>query len=388
MRPLWELATTRTIAEHLRLQGSSDEAAYSAAALVTRALDRHFGLQRMLSGRTLTDRLDLDDPEKVPAQFIAAMHAFWGLAGGPGERRRLLEIAQASLLRGGGLEAKAAGLLASETRSMASVWGRLGEVWQSGTWGLGGLGGFSSGFGALRDEMAASGATVLAAYDRLVAASRERKAVVEKFQTWAKWMEWYTGRIDGIWGPLTEAAFARSVPMAEGRLSELRDTVALKPAMGLEEGLSDTALAAAGIAVLVTRDIWLVEHPEMLTKVVPAMPAEPEYVPGGASQVVVTYPKDGTVTSSTPLPGGGSQVVISYPKAEGAGTGAETEISVPVPAPEDILAEVAQVARPRRGPSADQLVAGGVILAGGTIVVLSVLARRRRRQSLSEAVKR
>ncbi len=381
MRPLWELVTARGIAEHLRLEGSSDAAAYSAAALVTRALDRHFGFQRLLAGSAFVDRADVDDPEKAPAQFLAAKRSFWAAfgGGGPVERRRLLELAQASLLRGGSREAQAAAVLAADTRSMEGTWGRLGAVWESGTWGLAGLGAVSA-FGGLRDEMAASGATVLAAYDRLVAASREREALVEKFQTWAKRLEWYTGRLDGDWGPLTEAAFGRAVPDAVGRLSELRDTIALKPPMGLEEGLSDTALAAAAIAVLITRDLWLADHPELLAKTVePVVPVDPAYLPGGAAQVVVSYPKaERPVVTS--LPGGGSQVTISYPKTDGSGT--TTEVSVPVPASDTILAEVATVARPRR-PSSDQWIAGGAVLAVGTIVVLSVLARRRQRRRLA-----
>ena len=39
------------------------------------------------------------------------------------------------------------------------------------------------------------------------APSSKDKNEVAKFQTWAQKQGWYTGRVDGMWGPLSQAAW-------------------------------------------------------------------------------------------------------------------------------------------------------------------------------------
>ena len=306
MRPLWERTTTWGIADHLRRQGlGTDAAAYNVAALIVRALDRHAGLAAEMARYTFIEPADVDDPGKTSPRYIAAMQQFWASVGTPAgaERNKLLEIAEASALRGGRWEATAAATLAQDARTIEAAFGPLGKVWAAGE-----SGGEWSGFGALRDEMALTGnADVLAAYDRLAAAGRDRAAVVKQFQTWAKILEWYAGRVDGVWGPLTEAAFLRAVPMAAGRLAVLRDVIPLRGVF--TEGTA-AASDARSIGLLITRDLWLGSNPSKLAAEAPASPP-PE---GGG--VVVSYPKAETATASL-TPSGGSQIVVTYPKIEG-----------------------------------------------------------------------
>lgn len=370
-RPLWERTTTWGIANHLRYQGvGTDEAAYSLAALIVRDLDRRAGLSAEMSKYAFTSPIDVDDPEKTSPKYIAVMQRFWGSVSLPNpkaERNKLLNIALASALKSGPQETKAAKELAQEARLVEPVMGKLGqEEWTTGpVW---------EGLGALRDEMALTkDANILAAYDRLVAANRDRAAVVKVFQTWAKNLEWYTGRIDGVWGPKTEAAFLRAVPMASARLSELRDVVPLRGVFVSAPTIM--ASDAQAIALLITRDIWLGQNPSKLAAEVPyAPPAPPTPPEGGGGSVVVTYPKAEAATS-TPTPGGGSQIVVSYPKAEG---GPPDQVAVNLPPPGEI---VAAEPLPSTGLSRDWLIGGGLVL-GGVLIMGAAWWLSRRQQPM------
>jgi hypothetical protein len=371
-RPLWERTTTWGIANHLRYQGvGTDEAAYSLAALIVRDLDRRTGLSAEMAQYAFTSPLDVDDVTRTSPKYLAVMQRFWSLVGLPNpkaERNKLLSIALAAALRGGPQEAKAARELAQEARLVEPVKGRLGQEWTTG-------GSAWDGFGALRDEMALTGSsTVLAAYDRLVADTRDRAAVVKVFQTWAKNLEWYTGRIDGIWGPKTEAAFLRAVPTASGRISELRDVVPLRAVFGEAE----TSMASDGkaIAVLITRDVWLGKNPDKLAAEAPYVPpASPTPPEGGGGSVVMTYPKAERATS-TPTPDGGSQIVISYPKTEGGGP--PEQVAVELPPPGEIASGLPTQATSTA--TRDWLIGGGLVL-GGALLLGAAWWMSRRQQS-------
>ena len=318
MRPLWERTMTWAVGDHLVKQGVGESAAYNMAALVVRDLDRRYGLTTILGPYTLVEPADVVDPEMTSPRFLAIVQAFWRSVKGPAtskaERNRLLNLALASMLHGGRAESAVSAQLALDARTIEAAYGKLGSGWETpgGEWnGFGALGIGTSDFGALRDEMVGTGsATVLTSFDRLVSAARERKGVVKTFQTWAKNLGWYDGRIDGFWGDKSEGAFARAVPMSVGRVSELRDVVPLRPAIGFVD--------AAAIAVLITRDLWLAEHPD---KLVAGVAAAGDAVDSGL--IEVSYPKAES-TTATSISGGGSQVVVTYPKTTGASSASPT----------------------------------------------------------------
>ena len=349
MRPLWERTLTWTVANHLHLNGVGYDQAYSTAALVVRGLDRRYGLTTEMARFSPAVPADVDDADKSSPRYLSKVADFWGRIGGGGkaERNRLLQLALASMLRSSRPEIDAAAVLAGESRAtIEPYFGRLGVAFEEGTWGLRGL-------GALREEMAATGsAEILAAYDRLVTASRERKAVLEVFQTWARNLGWYDGRIDGIWGDKTERAFVRAVPMAAGRLSVMGDVVPLRGVF--TDAPTTTAADARGFALLITRDIWLTAHPDKIVT-----PAVPEPLPGGdAGTISVTYPKTETIA---PTPGGGSQITVSYPKQDGSG--ATERAAVTLPPATEITAVITPVA-PGWRPTRTQMVGGALVVTG------------------------
>lgn len=374
MRPLWECTLTWGVADHLRRGGvGSDAAAYSLASLIVRDLDRRYGLTTELARYSLATPEDVDDPEKTSPRYLSAVQHFWQSVGGKTgslvERNRLIDLALASLLRGGSAESRAAAVLAQDARTIEATYGKLGSAFAPAPWsGLGNGSWATSGFGALRDEMALTGdATVLAAYDRLVSAARDRAAVVKLFQTWTRAAGRYAGRIDGVWGPLTESAFLLTVPMASGRVSELHDVVPLR---GVFTG---SAADAQAIAVLVTRDLWLDANPSKLTEEIPpAVEAE------DGSSISVSYPKAEAATA-TSTPSGGSQIVVSYPKEDGES--GPSRVTITLPATTATIVPVGSGG----GLSHDLLVGGGLVLGG--VAILGVawwLSRRKPPLTLTE----
>ncbi len=361
MRPLWERTLTWSVADHLFRQGVGENAAYSTAALVVRGLDRKYGLTTLVWNSALESPADVSDSEKVPPLFLSRVQSFWRSVAGPAtskaERNRLFDLALVSLLQRGRAESAAAAQLAVDARSIESVYGKLGA---SG-WDV------AADFGSLRDELALTKSTaVVTAFDRLVAASGERKEVLKEFQIWLEALGWYTGTIDGIWGEKTETAYIHVFPWMLARMSELRDVKAIRDAIGFAD--------AKAIAVLITRDQWLAQHPE---EVVPISSAGD--VDNGL--IEVSYPKAGSATAST-TPSGGSQVVVSYPKTSESST--PERVAITLPAASEITASIVPVSSSWR-PSKNMLIGGGLVLAGGLVVTAAYLMRRRNLRALPEA---
>jgi hypothetical protein len=308
MRPLWERTITWGIADHLRNGGMGEAAAYRAAALVVRALDRRNNLMAEMARFSFDHPSDVDDPGKTSPKLLLTLQRFWEAVGSSDvrtEKNRILSTAVASLISGGTLEALNASVLAQESPSIEAWKGRLGQEF--------------AGLGALRDEASVGGPEILAAYDALVRQTSLRKTYVKEFQTWAKGLGWYDGRIDGLWGPKSEGAFVRAVPMAAGRASEMGDVVPLRPSANFVD--------AKAFGTLITRDLWLAANPAALAAETPADVPESgatEEIGDGVSlgpsgEIVVTYPKEeaeaaAAATAAATPNQGGSRVVVRSPK--------------------------------------------------------------------------
>jgi hypothetical protein len=159
----------------------------------------------------------------------------------------------------------------------------------------------------------------LDAYDGMVRQTTLRKTYVKEFQTWAKGVGWYDGRIDGLWGPKSEGALVRAVPMAAGRMSDIRDMIPLRPSSGFDD--------MHALGVLITRDLWLAANPAALAAETPAdVPESGATTPigdgvalGPSGEIVVTYPKEeaeaaaAATTAASPNQGG-ARVVVTSPK--------------------------------------------------------------------------
>lgn len=354
MRPLWERTLTWGIADHLRRGGMGEAASYRAAALVVRALDRRNNLMAEMARFSFDHPSDVDDPGKTSPRLLVSLQRFWELVGSSDvrtEKNRILGVAVASLISGGTLEALNASVLAQEAPSIEAWKGRLGQEWA---------------LGALRDEVGVGGAEILSAYDALVRQTSLRKAYVKEFQTWAKGVGWYDGRIDGLWGPKSEGAFVRAVPMAAGRVSEMTDVVPLRPSVGFVD--------AKGFGVLISRDLWLAANPAALAAEVPAdVPqsgATTEIGDGVAlgpsGEIVVTYPKEEAAAAAAAAEAasgnqGGSRVVVTSPKPP------STAI-VPV--------TTAIAAAPSYRAA---YIGGGLVVAGGLTALGVWLASRKRK---------
>jgi hypothetical protein len=143
-------------------------------------------------------------------------------------------------------------------------WGE-GDGWSALT---GVLGGFGAGFGSLRTELEASvnetvRVSVLADYDKLVSNSSLRRQNVRLWQEWAKGQGKYTGIVDGVWGPKSEAAWLLFAPASYAKPSTLAD-LKLMPYSGS---------AAVLFAAAISRDRWVAANPSRL-------PPPPETPPG------------------------------------------------------------------------------------------------------------
>ena len=301
MRPLWERTVTWGIADHLRRGGMGEASAYRAAALVVRDLDRRNNLMAEMARYPLDNPGDVDDPTKSSARLVAVLQKFWKAVASADvrtEAHRILDLAVASMMRSGTPEIAAAAALAQDAVTVEAWNGRLGQEW--------------AGLGALRDDVGVGGADVLAMYDALVRQTTLRKAYVKEFQTWSKGLGWYSGKIDGIWGDKSEAAFVHAVPMAAGRASAMTDVIPLRPSSGFDD--------SHAFGTLITRDLWLASNPAKLAaEAPPAAPPDvgtPNPVGNGVAldpsgEIVVSYPKPPAAPAA---PGGGSQIVVTSPK--------------------------------------------------------------------------
>lgn len=355
MRPLWERTLTWGIADHLRRGGMGEAASYRAAALVVRALDRRNNLMAEMARFPFDHPADVDDPGKTSPRLLVALQRFWEMVGSSDvrtEKNRILGLAVASLISGGTLDALNASVLAQEAPSIEQWKGRLGQEW--------------AGLGALRDEVGAGGAEILSAYDALVRQTTLRKTYVKEFQTWAKGVGWYDGRIDGLWGPKSEGAFMRAVPMAAGRVCEMGDVIPLRPSSGFVD--------AHAFGVLITRDLWLAANPAALAAEIPAdvpQSGATEDIGDGVAmgpsgEIVVTYPKEEAAAAAEAASGGqgGSRVVVTSPK------------------PPSMAIVPSGTAAVAVAPSyRTALIGGGIVVAGGLTILGAWLASRKRKEA-------
>lgn len=361
MRPLWERTLTWGVADHLRRSGVGESASYSAAALIVRDLDRRNNLMAAMAVYPLTDPGDIDDPEKTSPRFLEVTDRFWRAVGSPSsqvERNRLMLAAVSSLLSSGPAERDAAAALAREAPTIEASKGKIGMSWE--------------GLGGLREELASrTSAEVMETYDTLVRSTSLRKTYVKEYQTWAKARGWYTGVVDGIWGPKTEDAMGRTLNLTTGRYSNWEDAQLLQSMVGFP--------LARSLGVFITRDVWLGQHPERLTPVV----AEVEPAAAAAAE------------AGTGLPTGSpSQIVVSYPKEEAAAAAAAAIASgQPAPAPAasgplvmEQTASIQEVKPSGWRPTKNALIGGGLVVGGVLIVAGAWWASRRKQTGQEESL--
>lgn len=171
------------------------------------------------------------------------------------------------------------------------------------------LGGFGSGFGSLRTELRDAAPeeqreNVLRTYDTLSSDVNERKRWVKLWQEWAKSKGKYTGRIDGLWGPLSEAAWVAFLPGSYARPTTLADLQAMKAMNGIE--------AVPVLAAAIARDKWVAANPDRLPlppDVATSSPVGPSTQVGGEGE---------TEAEVTPVTE--EEEVVVHPEEEETGT--------------------------------------------------------------------
>lgn len=118
-----------------------------------------------------------------------------------------------------------------------------------------------AGLGNLRDDIltvtpaGASRDAVMDSYNTLAGSRTLLKQYVKEWQAWAQGFGYYTGTIDGVWGPMSETAYLMMRREAYNRTTTFADLVTLTSLGG--EGPVFVAQIAAGIA----RDKWIATRP-------------------------------------------------------------------------------------------------------------------------------
>ncbi|MFH1730724.1 MAG: hypothetical protein ABIF82_03605 [Planctomycetota bacterium] len=381
MRPLWERTLTWGVADRLRRAGlGSDSAAYSAAALVVRDLDRRYGLTTIVSRYRFAPESsgDVNDTEQAPPPFTQVQEAFWLAARGPyttlrAERDRLLTLAAGSLLASGPAELDAARALAAEAKTVEGELGPLNaESWTSGEHP-----GYESpsvpitfttyqyqGLAGLRDEViAASTAPDVAArgYDDSAGNPELLALLVKGFQFWAKGLGHYTGAIDGLWGPKTEAGWNWAAPGSVDTPTTLAQVSAVYGRM--REAVPTMEIESA-VRMGIARDIWLASR----GIVAPSTPVAEEPLAVEAEEVAEA--------AAEPLPPS-SGIVVSIPWKPTASLAPTRFDVVDVPEREDTVT-VTPVAAGWRPSRAGWGIVGGLVVAGGVVAVAAWRFSRRR----------
>jgi hypothetical protein len=199
-------------------------------------------ISRGLWSRAMVEYLHL------PVQEIAAAHEIAG---------------QAKALAWRGYGATSEALPASpETDSSVTI-GWTGGGWSSGEGAWNGLRGRGfaglAGFGSLRDEIvsttpeSAAKVEFLRVYDKLLVDRTYLRTGVRSWQARTAELGYYTGEIDGLWGPKSEAAFLAMRPEAYKRNTTLADLLTIESLRVFAFG----SLLASGVA----RDKWLATNP-------------------------------------------------------------------------------------------------------------------------------
>lgn len=367
MRPVWERALTWGVADHLRRTGVSDEAAYSAAALVVRDLDRRYGLSGIMAGSGLT-AVDVLDGEQTPPAWNAAVQAFWAAVASPSiwrERNALLALATASMKRGGVVELSIARQLAREAKTVETDRGRLGQDWKGLGGGLHRRALLPAAFvlDGLRDDVVAVAADKVAAavqYDFLWDDTVLLATLVRAYQQWGaeSARRWYTGAIDGVWGPKTEALWARTNPGTTDKPTSMPMVEAVFTAL-TRSGKSVQLAQAIGIGM--ARDQWLVKRGVMASPV--PTPAEDEQALQEEEAREASAEGSGLVVTVPTKPPAGGGLVVTVPDK-------------PPPLVDVRPAPQAAGWRPSRG----QLVAGGLVLLGGGLIAVAVKMSKPKRR--------
>ncbi len=392
MRPLWERAFCWAVADHLRAFGvGSDAAAYSAAALVVRDLDRRYNLTSMFAAAPITSAADIGDSDKVPERAMVILRAFWLLVRGADvasgqdrssnpkrtELNRLVLLAGASLRAGGYAELAAAKQIAAEAKTVEADRGKLGASWltgDSGAWnGLAGShrralmpANYEAGLDGLRDDVLAEAGDKAAAakyYDDLVANATVQKSLVKAFQTWCKASprRWYTGVLDGLWGDKTEAAWLHMAPGSARFTTSIDDVEVVLAAIAA----TGSAIQSADVITIgIARDAWLaakkgilpIPSPDLDSAVTDAEQA------AGHDALIVSVPEK-------PVPG---SIEVGVDSA-----GHPLIVDSPKP-PVNVVDAPPQAAGWK--PTTGQIVAGTMVLVGVGLAAVAVKVSKSKRR--------
>ena len=298
----------------------------------------------------------------------------WAVGKAGREARALWQLARVAYLRLPSQEIEAALALAEQIKTVDRK-GTTPGAWEIGTSGGwtestpwteqdpdSGWSGFR-GFGSLRSEIEATGApgiaAVLSAFDALARSATQRRAYVRGWQTWANSRGLYTGTIDGIWGPKSEAAFTSLLPRAYGRPTTLADLLAIN--FG---GIDYQALLSVGIS----RDNWLATRPTLPPRPTPAEPEvveEAQAATTGPTRIDITLPPTTTgeeetviVTPVTDPAGGGVPIATNPQRVEITLPSGETQMVLITPVEEPSTRKINWV-----GWGAVALAVAGVVVA-------------------------